>query len=291
MSVDPRPTGRGATGTAAHRIAGVALAAGAGARLAPLTTLRPKPLCPVGGVALVDLALRRLAAETTPPGDPTRHLAVNAHHHADQLVDHLAGRAHVSVEAPVALGTAGALGALRGWLDGRDVLVTNTDAYLPEGLTRPGGEGFTAGWDGVRCRLACVPADGDGRADFLLPDGRGARYVGAALLPWRLVRDLGATPSGLYEVMWRAEADRGALDLHLLAGPAIDCGTVADYLRANVHACGGGSAVSPGAVVEGRLTRSVVWDGAYVAPGEHLVDVVRAGGDGVVLTVGVRPAG
>ncbi|HLF41375.1 MAG TPA: sugar phosphate nucleotidyltransferase, partial [Acidimicrobiia bacterium] len=43
-----------------ERSAGVVLAAGLGTRLRPLTDLRPKALCPVGNVALVDLALARL---------------------------------------------------------------------------------------------------------------------------------------------------------------------------------------------------------------------------------------
>ena len=36
-------------------LCGVVLAAGAGTRLVPLTRLRPKPLCTVGGAALVVL--------------------------------------------------------------------------------------------------------------------------------------------------------------------------------------------------------------------------------------------
>ena len=55
------------TGTAAaghESPAGVVLAAGLGTRLRPLTHLRPKALCPVGGVPLLDLALERCAAET-----------------------------------------------------------------------------------------------------------------------------------------------------------------------------------------------------------------------------------
>jgi hypothetical protein len=139
--------------------------------------------------------------------------------------------------------------------------------------------------------LVCVVCDpaGSRRIDFRLPDGRGARYVGAALLPWRLVSGLAVTPSGLYETMWRAEAERGALDLRLIEGDAIDCGTVADYLQANLRASDGQSVVGAGAVVEGRLTRSVVWDGSHVHADEHLVDVVRATGDGVTFTVGPRP--
>jgi MurNAc alpha-1-phosphate uridylyltransferase len=273
--------------TNSAHLAGVVLAAGAGTRLRPLTDLRPKALCPVGGVPLLDHALDQVASLT---GQGYDHLTVNAHHHADQVVAHVADRAHLSVERPEALGTAGALGALRGWLGGRDVLLTNADAYLPAGLQLAGGAPFTAGWDGERCRLACAPA-GTGRVDFTLPDGTGVRYVGACLLPWRAVRELPATPSGLYEMLWRNAAGRGALDLQLVDGPAVDCGTVADYLRANLLACGGDSVVGHGAIVEGRLTRSVVWDGARVGPREHLVDVVRAAdAEGrIMLTVGARP--
>ena len=255
-------------------LAGVVLAAGAGTRLRPLTHLRPKALCPVGGVTLLDHALARLHPHA---GDGPAHLAVNAHHHAGMVVAHVGGRAHTSVEQPEALGTAGALGALRPWIDGRDVLLTNADAYLPDGLAA-----LTAGWDHERCRLLVVPAGG--RGDFR--DARGAvRYVGACLLPWRLVTGLTARISGLYEVLWRREDAAGRLDLVRGDGTAIDCGTPADYLRANLHATGGRSAIGRGAVVEGHVERCVVWDGAYVGPGEHLVDCIRAGDAEAPVTV------
>ncbi|HEX2808171.1 MAG TPA: NTP transferase domain-containing protein [Kineosporiaceae bacterium] len=265
-------------------LAGVVLAAGAGTRLRPLTDLRPKALCPVGGVPLLDLALARISPMT---GRGEAHLAVNAHHLGDRIAVHVQGRAHLSRESPHALGTAGALGALHDWIGGRDVLLTNADAYLPDGLP-----GFTAGWDGERCRLACTPADPAdpadpaGAADFRTADGRGVRYVGACLLPWRLVRGLAATPSGLYEVLWRGAHERAELDLWLAPGIAMDCGTVADYLRANLHASGGKSVIGAGATVDGTTTRTVVWDGAVVGPGEQLVDVVRAGDAHQRLTVG-----
>lgn len=241
-----------------ERPAGVVLAAGHGTRLRPLTTLRPKALCPVGGTALVDLALQRLA----PLVDA---VAVNAHALAAQVVPHVGDRAHLSVEQPVALGTAGALGALRGWLDGRDVLVTNADAYLRGDLAP-----LTQGWDGERCRLLSVPVAG--RGDF---DGH--RYVGACLLPWRLVARLRPEVSGLYEVLWRMEHAAGRLELVTFEGRAVDCGTPCDYLTANLDASGGRSVIGEGAVVEGLVERCVVWDGAYVGPDEHLADVVRAG--------------
>jgi hypothetical protein len=236
-------------------------------------------MCPVAGVPLVDLAIERVAAVT---GGGTGRLAVNAHALADQVQRHCAGRAHVSVESPQALGTAGALGALRDWLDGRPVLLTNADSYLPAGLGS-----LADGWDGVRSRLLCLAVDGPGDFPGVRP---GLRYVGAALLPADAVRRLRAEPSGLYEVLWRDQAERGELDLVPLAEAgaghvAVDCGTPADYLRANLHASGGTSVVGAGARVEGTVERSVVWDGAAVAPGEHLVEVVRAGTAAEPVTV------
>ena len=260
--------------------AGVALAAGAGTRLRPLTELRPKALCPVGGRALVDLALDRLVPEA---GLGPEHLAVNAHHLAAQLEAHCRDRAHLQVEQGEALGTAGALGLLRPWLDGRAALVTNADAYLPGALS-----GFTDGWDGERCRLLCrVVPDPDARSDFVAEDGVKLRYVGACLLPWHRIRDLAPVPSGLYEKLWRDDDRTGLLDLVRMPadGMAIDCGTPSDYLAANLHASGGENVVGAGATVLGQLFRSVVWDGAWVGPDEVLREQIRAGDRDHPLTV------
>jgi NDP-sugar pyrophosphorylase family protein len=254
-------------------LAGVALAAGLGTRLRPLTSLRPKALCPVGGVPLLDRALDRLTPWT---GAGPASVAVNAHHLADHVVAHVGDRAHLSVEQPEVLGTAGALGRLRDWVAGRHVLLTNADAYLDgecSALLEGGG-----GWDGERCRLLVAPAADGGDFD-------GTRYVGACLLPWRLVRGLAEEPAGLYEVLWRAEHAAGRLELVAFGGTAIDCGTPADYLAANLAASGGRSVVGDGAVVEGTLDECVVWDGAYVGPDEHLVRCVRAGTREHPLTV------
>jgi N-acetyl-alpha-D-muramate 1-phosphate uridylyltransferase len=250
-------------------VVAVVLAAGHGTRLRPLTDLLPKALCPVDDVPLVDRALDRVAALAGRPVDPS-WVAVNAHHRADLLMSHLDDRAHVSVERPAALGTAGALGALRSWLDGRPALVTNADAYLDADACVDLHRLMT-GWDGERIRLAVV-------ADHDRPDFGGAwRYAGVALLPWAAVRGLAAVPSGLYEVLWAAAERAGRLDLAPVAGTFIDCGTPRDYLRANLHASGGASVVGKGAVVEGELIRSVVWPGGRVARGERLVEQIRAG--------------
>lgn len=268
-------------------LAAVVLAAGAGTRLAPLTRLRPKALCPVATRPLVDHALDRVTGAV---GGLTR-VAVNLHHRADALDAHLPSPVHRSREWPRALGTAGAIGALRPWLDGRDVLVTNADAWLgsPERTAgsavaadpEPAGPlgGFVRDWDHRRVRLLCVETGGPADFGSLL-------YAGVALLPAAMVARLTASPSGLYEVLWRDEAAAGRLDLVVHPGPFVDCGTPDRYLRANLLANGGQPVIDADARVGAGayLERSVVWDHSEVAPGERLVDAVRAG----PLTVLVR---
>jgi NDP-sugar pyrophosphorylase family protein len=250
--------------TTAH-VAGVVLAAGLGTRLRPLTDVLPKPLCPVGGIPLVDLAVEHVRTVTI-------EVAVNVHHHRDRMVRHLAPLGvHVSLEDPVPLGTAGAIGNLKPWIDGRPALVRNADAWHPLlDLTA-----FVDGWDGERIRLLVVRPARPGMDDF-----GDATFAGTSLLPWADVEPLTAEPSGLWEVSWRQARDEGRLDLVAIDGPWFDTGTPSRYLAANLAANGGESVIAsdadvhPSAVVE----RSVVWSGATVEAGEHLVEQIRAPG-------------
>ena len=197
-------------------LAGLVLAAGRGERLRPLTDTTPKPLLTIGDQTLLDAALDRLAQVITVGPD---HVAVNAHWLADQIVAAVAGRAHVSVEEPEALGTAGPIGNLRGWLAGRDVLITNADCWYG---AIPDVRGFVAGWDGERPRLLVVE-DRD-RPDF---DDRW-RFAGMSLLPAGVAQTLEPVPSGLYELVW----SRMPLDLVPSDVNFIDCGTPDDLARA-----------------------------------------------------------
>lgn len=237
------------------------LGAGLGTRLRPLTLLRPKVLCPVNDVPLVDLALERVV-EVAP------HVAVNVHAGRHQMEAHLHGRVHLSIEEREPLGTAGALGHLRDWIGGRAVVVVNGDAWSRASL-RP----LVDGWDGERLRLLLV---GGG------PLGPRSDPVGA-LIPWRLVRDLEPRPTGLYERVWFPEQEAGRLDVVAYDGPFHDCGTPRSYLAANLAASGGTSVVGRGATVEGELVRSVVWPGGVVHRHETLVDAVRTDARTTVL--------
>ncbi|GGJ84995.1 hypothetical protein GCM10010123_13350 [Pilimelia anulata] len=281
-------------------ICAVVLAAGLGVRLRPLTATVPKALCPVGNVPLLDRALDRLAALGL--AGPAA-VAVNASYLADRVVAHVGDRARLSVEPDGPLGTGGALARLRGWVDGRGVLVGNADAYLA--AAAPAGADVAAlldGWDGRRVRLLVRPAPAGGAGEF-----GPWRFAGFSLLPWDRVRALPDTPGELWREVWRpAEAD-GELDCVPYAGRYLDCGTPRDYLAANLDAVAraGGSIVAAGAAVPGAVTdsvvgagatvrgtatRVVVWPGAEVAAGERLADAIRLPDGATVPAPPLTPA-
>ena len=249
-------------------LAGVALAAGAGTRLAPITEAVPKPLCPVANRALLDLALDRLATVGAAP-------AVNAHHHGRDIRAAVGERAHVVEEHPEALGTAGALANLRRWIDGRPVVVVNGDTWCPGSLAP-----LVEGWDGERIRVL-VPGGGD--------FGPRSPIVGA-LMPWPDVRGLPVTPTGLYEVSWRAAHEAGRLEVVPHEGPWVDCGGPSDLLKANRDAMDGESVIDPSASIAGMVTVSAIGAGATVLGDAH-GSVVFAGavvGEGEVLRGAIR---
>jgi N-acetyl-alpha-D-muramate 1-phosphate uridylyltransferase len=268
------------------RVCAVVLAAGLGTRLRPLTELTPKALVPVGNEPLLESALRRLAAVGLTGPD---RVAVNAHWLGEQVVAQAGDRARLSVE-PLPLGTAGSLGNLRAWIDGRAVLVLNADAYVcapPDDLAL-----LLERWDGRSVRMLGVPST-------RLGEFGGFDFAGASLLPAADVLALPAEPAELVKLVWRPAEREGRLAILPLPGTYIDCGTPASYLAANLHAAerhgdATGSIVAEDAVIKGRVRDSVVgagarvlgeavrcvlWPGALVAADEVLVDAVRVGAD------------
>jgi N-acetyl-alpha-D-muramate 1-phosphate uridylyltransferase len=197
-------------------LAALVLAAGRGERLRPLTDRTPKPLLRVGHTTLLDAALERVGQVV--PVTP-ESVAVNAHWLADQIAAHVDGHAYLSVEQPEALGTAGAVGAVRDWLGDRDLLIANGDVWWTgqADLAR-----FVEGWDRERPRLLVV-------ADATRPDFEGRwRFAGVSLLGGAAARVLKPVPSGLYELVW----SRGPIDLVPADITFVDCGTPEDLARA-----------------------------------------------------------
>lgn len=233
-------------------VASIVLCAGEGRRLRPITEHLPKALCTVANVSLVRWALE------SPAGRGLR-TAVNAHHHAEQVVEHVRDlEVTVSVETPAALGTAGAIAQLAGWLGGAHAMVHNADAWIPDPP-----DDFVTGWDGARPRLLVRRTDG--ASDF-----GPFRFLGLSLLPQADVARLRAEPSGLYEVVWGEAWRRGELDLVEHDGIAFDVGTAERLLAANLTAGGGTSFVHPSADVRARLRSSVALPGAVVPEQDDL---------------------
>lgn len=152
------------------------LAAGLGVRMRPITERMPKPLIEVGGKALIDHALDRLASAEV------ELAVVNIHHFADQMRRHLASRRRpeivVSDERDRLLGTGG--GALRALsqLGPAPFYHLNSDTIWIEGVT-PNLDRLAAAFDPaiMDALLLLAPTATsigyDGRGDFSLgPDGR-----------------------------------------------------------------------------------------------------------------------
>lgn len=227
--------------------------------MSPITDLVPKPLLTVDNERLLDLALARLRTVV-------RDLAVNAHHLSEQIAEAAGAfdaRVHVSFERERLLGTAGALAQLRKWIDGRPVLITNSDLWLSDPI-----DAFLRGWDGTRPRL--LVRDMGRQSDF-----GSLRYMGVSTVPAHIAAQLQYEPSGLYSALWRDAFAREELEFVELTGHSFDCGTPAEFLSANLAAAGADSVVATDAHVAGTLDRSVVLTGGHVGADEHLSCAIR----------------
>jgi NDP-sugar pyrophosphorylase family protein len=275
-------------------VIGFCLAAGAGTRLLPLTRVTPKPLLAPAGRPLVDLAVEALQA-----AGATR-VVVNAHHGAEQLLAHLAGRPDVEVLVePTLLGTGGGLAnaAHLGRLGrGHDpVLVTAADHVLtPDDLAAlaglldrsgapmaaglvPGPTSFPLRLDGTR--VARDPAGGW--------DSAGAYAVRAGRLC-----ELEPGPASLAGRVLGPLLDRGELAGLPFQGPAADAGTLERLLQVSAGLLAGRW---PYALPPGRLRRDagggpvLVVEGAEAGPaavlaGPVVLDAGARVGPGAVVT-------
>jgi MurNAc alpha-1-phosphate uridylyltransferase len=123
------------------------LAAGLGTRMRPLTDDRPKALVEVGGRALIDHMLDRLAEAGV-----TRAV-VNVHAFADRLERHLQGRTHpaivISDEREEVLETGGGLKRARPLVGEAPIFVANIDSVWIE-TGKPALAALAQAWDPAR---------------------------------------------------------------------------------------------------------------------------------------------
>jgi N-acetyl-alpha-D-muramate 1-phosphate uridylyltransferase len=172
------------------------LAAGLGTRMRPFNGQVPKPLVKVGGKALIDYVLDRLAAQKV------ERAVVNVHHLADQIERHLAQRRQpkivISDERSELLGTGGGVLKALPELGDAPFFHVNSDTIWIDGV-KPNLARLAEAFDGARmdALLLLAPAASSigysGRGDFsMAADGRlvprGERevvpfvYAGAAIL-------------------------------------------------------------------------------------------------------------
>jgi MurNAc alpha-1-phosphate uridylyltransferase len=220
------------------------LAAGIGTRMRPLTDRTAKPLLPLGGQALIDHALDRLAEA----GVET--VVVNAHWRAEQVAAHLAARARprtILRHEDSLLDTGGSVKAALDLLGSAPFFVVNGDAFWVDG-PRPALARLVAAFDPAKVdgvllvhRTFQVHAD-VGFGDFALdPWGalrrRGERevvpyiYAGLQLIVPAL---LAGTPDGRFSMnrAWDSAIAAGRLRAVVHDGLWFHLSTPADLAEA-----------------------------------------------------------
>jgi len=200
------------------------LAAGLGLRMRPLTVDRPKALVEVGGRALIDHVLDRLAEAGV------ERAVVNVHAFAEQVEAHLAQRTTpriaISDERAGLLDSGGGIKHARGLLGDDPIIVANIDSiWIEQGV--PALEGLARDWDEARMDnlLLLAAMDRtlgfDGPGDFfrddqgrLIPRGEAASaplaYMGFQILRPGLFDEI---PDATFSIWptWRKLCARGRL--------------------------------------------------------------------------------
>jgi MurNAc alpha-1-phosphate uridylyltransferase len=207
------------------------LAAGLGTRMRPLTDDRPKALVEVGGRALIDHVLDRLA------GAGVTRAVVNVHWFADRLEAHLRARGRgpeivISDERDLLLETGGGLKKARPLLGAAPVFVANIDSVWIDRGDALGD--LVRLWDPDRMDAALLLArrggaigfEGDG--DFFLADNGRLTFRGEAptapfaYMGVHITRPGYADggPDGPFSLspLWRASAAAGRLHGCVLDG-------------------------------------------------------------------------
>lgn len=221
------------------------LAAGRGERLRPLTDTVPKPLLEVGGRALIEHHLVRLAAAGI--GDVVVNLAWHGDRVRERLGDGRRYGARVAYsDEGEALETAGGIVHARALLGDAPFAVVNADVWTDYDFAR------LALPDGKLAHLVLVPNPAHNRdGDFVLEHGAVSNpggslregsapaltFSGIAAYAPALFADLAPGKRPLAPVL-RAACERGVVSGELFDGGWCDVGTPErlDNLRASVGA-------------------------------------------------------
>lgn len=199
------------------------LAAGRGTRMRPLTNDRPKPLVTVGGKALIDHALDRLAEAGVAKA------VVNVHHFGDAVETHVRGRTApaiaISDERDELLETGGGLIRAQGLLPDPFFCVNSDNVWL-DGPTSAFHQ-LSAAWDPERMDALLLlvshsrASNFRGKGDFHM-DGKGRLsrrrsgriapfiFTGVQLIAKRLLRDAPAGPFST-NLLWSRAIEEGRL--------------------------------------------------------------------------------
>ncbi len=199
------------------------LAAGLGTRMRAFSGQVPKPLVQVGGKALIDYALDRLAAQGV------LRAVVNVHHLADKIEQHLASRRQpqiiISDERGELLGTAGGVVKALPLLGEQPFFHVNSDTIWVDGV-KPNLALLAGAFDAARmdALLLLAPIASSigysGPGDFVMaPEGTLARraereiapfvYAGAAIITPAFFAGVSHGPSSMSPLFDRsAQAGR-----------------------------------------------------------------------------------
>lgn len=217
------------------------LAAGLGTRMRPITDTIPKPLVKIAGRPMIDYVIDVLVEA----GVET--IAVNVHHHADQMVAHLEARKDVNIlisdEREQLMNSGGGLAKGLKLLEPGPVIVMNADLFwVGETLGETSNLQKLAAFFNAKTMdmaLLCVDMDRttghNGKKDFNLADDgtltrynegepRPVVYAGAIAMDTRLLDDAPEDAFNLNIYFDRAIAQSRLFGLSL-AGQWITVGT------------------------------------------------------------------
>lgn len=217
------------------------LAAGLGTRMRPITDTVPKPLVKIAGRPMIDYVIDVLVEA----GVET--IAVNVHHHADQMVAHLEARKDVNIlisdEREQLMNSGGGLAKGLKLLEPGPVIVMNADLFwVGETLGETSNLQTLAAFfnaETMDMALLCVDMDRttghNGKKDFNLADNgtltryqegepRPVVYAGAIAMDTRLLDDAPTDAFNLNIYFDRAIAQNRLFGLSL-SGQWITVGT------------------------------------------------------------------